>query len=967
MAYFCVLELVRLHFKSMYYQVRMPKKDSNYLRFLWFPNNDLNQQPKEYRLLVHVFGAKSSPSVANYALQHTASSVEIPVDVKETILKKFYVDDLLCSVHNENSAIDLANAVIKLLQDNGFELTSFVSNSRSLLTSLPSSKLSKNIKELDLVADDLPVEKALGVIWNIQNDSLGFKIKIDDPVFTKRGILSTLFSIYDPLFLVSPVIIVGKKIFQELCESKIGWDQVIDPEIKKRWLDWINDVFNLSLYEIPWCYTENIQESKSIELHVFCDGSLIAYGAVAYLRFENYKNEITSSILMAKSRLTPINRAALRTVPRIELNAAKESVLLYQKIKNELDIKISSSYFWSDSVTVLNYIKSETGRFHRFVENRVSFIRGLTNPNQWFHVPSAENPADLLSRGSKNVVKFMNDSKWKRGPEFLFQNKASWPNQNINCELPEDDVEVKQSSAFATKYDDACDVSPTEKLFFSTSSWMKLVYRVATIRRLSRCLKSKVWINNNFTVSEISSAELAIWKYIQQKNFKDIFIKLSNNSLERKHHLSKLSPFIDGDGVIRVGGRIKNANVEYEQKHPIILPKNNFVVKLFCRNLHGKIGHLGRENLISNLRKNFYIIGCSSLAKEISRQCVICRRVHGRPSQQLMADLPVDRLTSDLPAFSNTGIDFFGPILVSRGRGRAKEKRYGVLFTCLSSRAMHIEIAHSLDTDSFINSLRRFISRRGPVKLIRSDNGTNFVSGNKEINAAIREWNTAQVDNWCKSNYIDWIFNPPLAPHFGGVWEREIRSIKTVLVSLTLEFSNKIIFTDEVLLTLICEIENILNSRPLTSVSTDPNDCEALTPNHLLRLYSGVTFPPGLFDANDVHHRRRWRQIQHMAEVFWHRWRKEYLPLLMLRQKWTKTQRSLKPGDLVLVIDQLLPRNFWCTGRVESVSVGKDGLVRSANVKVCRLKDGKNFRMGTTILQRPISKLILIKTIEELI
>ena len=274
---------------------------------------------------------------------------------------------------------------------------------------------------------------------------------------------------------------------------------------------------------------------------------------------------------------------------------------------------------------------------------------------------------------------------------------------------------------------------------------------------------------------------------------------------------------------------------------------------------------------MAELRGKYHIIGCTTLVKLICRQCIICRKTQARPAEQLMADLPKDRLTSDHPPFANTGVDAFGPIMVSRGKGRASEKRYGILFTCLSSRAMHIEVAHSLNVDSFINALRRFTSRRGPVQMLRSDNGTNFVAGNKELQNAVTSWNNKQVDDWCKVNHIEWKFNPPLAPHFGGVWEREIRTIKKTLLALSLEFTNKVLMTDEILRSL-CEVENILNNRPLTAVSHDPNDLDALTPNHLLRLCSNVSYPPDCFADGDSYHRRRWRQVQHLADMFWYRW-----------------------------------------------------------------------------------------------
>ena len=945
--------------KSMFYQVRVPKEDSNFLRFLWYPENDLSQPPVPFRLLVHVFGAKSSPSCANYALQYIAnSSSNMNEDIKSAILKSFYVDDLLKSVKTENEGEFQAKTLIEVLRDSGFELTSFVSNSRKILASLPNENLSSEVKEINLHVDNLPDNKALGVIWNTQNDTFSYRTKFDSKPCTKRGILSTLFSIYDPLFLASPAILTGKRIFQELCELKVGWDDKLDEIMTLRWNKWIDEIHLLSSYEIPRCIASINGENY---LHIFCDGSMICYGAVAYLRVVT-KDQVKCSIVMAKARLTPLNKSSLKTVPRIELNSAKIAISLYQKIINEIDITIVRTCFWSDSTVVLNYIKSNNGRFHRFVANRIAFIRSVSKPEQWFYVPSELNPADLLSRGFKNISEFVSNNFWKNGPRFLSQ-QHEWPEQNVSFEISDDDVEVKRSTqAFVSRLPED---NPTAVLMRSTSDWFRLLCRVSSFMRVIQGLRFKSWKRGNITVEELKSAEISIWRYVQQDELQDEFKKIKNNNLGKRHYMAPLCPFIDERNLIRVGGRLRNASIDYDQKHPIILPKKNKIVKMLCLKVHSDIGHLGRESLLAQLRRDYHIIACSTLVKEISRQCLICRKVQGRPCEQIMADLPSDRLTSDLPPFSNTGIDYFGPMLVKRGR--VEEKHYGVIFTCLSSRAIHIEIAHSLNVDSFVNALRRFISRRGPVKTLRSDNGTNFVSGNKEIKNAICEWNNEQIDDWCKAKNIVWQFNPPLAPHFGGVWEREIRTIKKVLFALTSEFSNKIKLSSEVLSTLMCEVENILNNRPLTAVTNDPEDLEALTPNTLLRLHSGILFPPGLFSENDIYHRRRWRQVQHMAEVFWHRWRQEYLPLLLNRQKWFKVQRSLQVGDLVLVVDQLLPRNLWCTGRVQKVFRDAQDRVRFANVKVAKYKDRHNLHIGSKVLKRPITKLILLKTQEEII
>ena len=297
------------------------------------------------------------------------------------------------------------------------------------------------------------------------------------------------------------------------------------------------------------------------------------------------------------------------------------------------------------------------------------------------------------------------------------------------------------------------------------------------------------------------------------------------------------------------------------------------------------------------------------------------------------------------PPFTYVGVDCFSPFLVRRGRSVVK--RYGVLFTCLVTRAIHIEVAHSLDTESFINALRRFIARRGKPDEIRSDNGGNFVKGEKELSNAIADWNQAKIHESMLQRNIKWIFNPPASSHHGGVWERCIRTVRKVLKTLVREQ----VMDDESINTLMCEVESIINGRPLTKVSDDPHDLEALTPNHLLLLNPGSSFPPGRFSKEDNCSRRRWRQVQYLADVFWRRWIREYLPSLQSRQKWNERCRNVKVGDIVLVVDEKTPRSSWPLARVSQVFANrKDGLVRSVKV-----------RTSTAVLIRPISKIVLLE------
>lgn len=273
-------------------------------------------------------------------------------------------------------------------------------------------------------------------------------------------------------------------------------------------------------------------------------------------------------------------------------------------------------------------------------------------------------------------------------------------------------------------------------------------------------------------------------------------------------------------------------------------------------------------------------------------------------------------------------------------------KKYGVIFTCLAIRAVHIEVASSLDTDSFINALRRFIARRGQVQELRSDNGTNFVGAERELRRAIEDWNQEKISDALSLKGVKWIFNPPGGSHHGGAWERLIRSIRKVLNS-TLQIQH---LDEEGLQTALCEVESILNSRPITLESVDPNDLEALTPNHLLLLKSNPSLPPGLFQKNDIYARKRWRQVQYISDLFWKRWIKEYLPQLQQRQKWMKIRRNFVPGDVVLIMDDSAPRGSWIIGRITKTVPDKNGLVRQVWIKT-----------PTSHLCRPITKICLLQ------
>ena len=314
-----------------------------------------------------------------------------------------------------------------------------------------------------------------------------------------------------------------------------------------------------------------------------------------------------------------------------------------------------------------------------------------------------------------------------------------------------------------------------------------------------------------------------------------------------------------------------------------------------------------------------------------------------------MAPLPLHRVTSHLPAFTHVGVDYAGPFLIKSGRNQLKSGRYLCVFTCLATRAVHLEPSFSLDTPSFLQAYQRFVSRRGTPKAIYSDNGTNFVGAAKELREGMKRLDKQLIHDRMRRQSIDWHFNPPAASHHGGVWERIIRSARRIMLALTSQYRS---LTDEEFFTFTVEVERILNNRPLTPVRSDPTDLETLTPNSLLTSRLDTSTPMDMFIKADGY-KRSWRFVNWLSEQFWARWLKEYLPSLQVRQKWLKPMRNLKVGDIVLVIDDGQKRDAWPKARVEEVFPGKDGHVRSARI-----------RTMTSSLVRDVRKLCLLEAAE---
>ena len=919
--------------EAMYLQVKIPEKDRNCLRFLWQDGDSIS----EYRMTSHLFGGVWCASSSTFALRRVVQDVSSSDLVCDTVNRAFYVDDMLKSVSSLDEAVEVISGTRAALMSGGFNLTKFVVNDSRLLPFIAEEDRAKEVKEITAEA----FSKALGIHWDVADDSFFYVSRCceSSSVVTKRVMLKQVSSMYDPLGLISPIVMQGKMLFQEVTRLKKGWDDsVSSSSICHMWSSWLCSLVSLPGLRFSRCIIPNRFVDGAAELHIFCDACEKGYGACCYIRSINQEGEVNVAFLASKGRLAPLKQC---TIPRLELMAAVEGAKLDEVIRRELDVSLLSSVFWTDSRIVLSYIWNDSKRFQVFVGNRVSFIRERCSPEQWRHVEGKSNPADVLSRGC------MGDALppiWFQGPTFLHDYKSEWPNQE-KLQVPDDDPEVKKnviSAVTEVNRAESCQFEhPIEKMMKHYSSFYKLKKAISWLIRIKSHLQKKsTGLKGAVSVLEQKAAEKMVIKFVQHQAYNTEVEALSQGKdMLRSSSIKSLSPGLQ-DELLVVGGRLKNSSLGGQAKNPIILPHDHRLSLLIVQEYHGA-AHLGVEWLLSLIRRKFWITRCRSIIKQVRRSCIVCKKMFDKVMVQRMADLPPGRCKPSTAPFTHVGVDLFGHFYVKQGR--AEVKRYGCVYTCFTTRAIHIELLSSLETDTFINGFIRFIARRGQPETILSDNGTNLVGAHTELSRSLRQLDRNKVIQAARRRNIHWEFNPPYASHQGGVWERMIRTIRKVLVAL-LQGNSRM--TDDVLHTIFCEVECIVNSRPLTKCSDDINDDAPLTPNHLLLLRGNSSLSWGVIQDGETY-RRRWRLAQQIASQFWRRWLREYLPELQRRQKWHKKLPNIQVGDLVLIADENSPRGNWPLGLVVDTKEGRDGLVRSARLKT---------KISEVV--RPISKII---------
>ncbi|KAL1448295.1 hypothetical protein WDU94_003587 [Cyamophila willieti] len=865
-------------------QIAVNQRDRDFLRFLW---RDATGQLITYRHCRVVFGISASPFLLESCIQlHLQDTLK--ANLVRTLRDSFYVDNCLISVGSIDEAQKFTQAATAIMSERNF-----------------------NLRGWEMSGED-GTPNVLGLDWDKSKDTLSINtesvrsMKIDE--VTKKTILSAAHRLFDPPGFVSPVVLVPKLLLQRTWEENLGWNEPVSEDTRAKFLQWLEEIPHLDEVRIPrWAMTAKT-DGVDRELHIFTDASKSAYATVIYLLVRR-QEDVQLHLLGSKARVAPTSKTKKgMTIPRLELLAALIGARLFSTVVEDFRLKDVTATFWTDATTVLAWLGRPDDPWDVYVRNRVVEIKKLTGTYEWRHVPGEMNPADMASRGCspKKFVK----SKWWEGPQWLLTNPETWPQGELKYNRDEIQSELRKSVVSATV---PSAVAPDTAWYNYFSRFKKIVRMIGWMLRFRTSSKYKAMHgrlpeSRDLTAEEYKAAEMKVLWLCQREGPLDM------------DKLNHLSPFTE-EGLIRLKTKISNREDDKDFCHPIVLPGVHPVIQRLVMDVHLESSHAGTQMLLSILRQRYWITGGRRIIRTVLNTCVTCKRYTSKHIQTKATPLPIDRVR-DAQVFEVAGVDFAGPLFIRNDSGETK-KVWVCLFTCAVYRAVRLELVSSLSTDSFIMALKRFCSRQNRPSIMYSDNGSNF-TGFKNASEEL-DWNA--IACFSSARKIEWRFIPPASPWWGGWWERLIGVMKTVMKKVL----GRTYVNYEVLQTILCDIESVINLRPLTYLSEDPSDLAVLTPAMFLHEIQEVGVPEwDLVQPSDL--RKRYQHRQELVKNLRVRFRTEYLGQLKLFTS-KKSEREVKVGDMILIGDDNVKRMDWPIGVVTEVIEGRDSVVRVVRVR----------------------------------
>ena len=924
--------------EKAFLQIGLQPGERDVTRFVWIkdPTEARTDEDnlQEYRFCRVPFCIISSPFLLGATIESHLETYGS--DLASRLKDDIYVDNLITGTDSIESAVQLYHGAKSIFREASMNLREWISND---------SLLNEFIANEDKASCDSA--KVLGHTWNIQSDSLSLKKQSpakETTTPTKRSVLSKIASVFDPLGLFFPVLIQGKVFIQSLWSKNIEWDDKISNEDITVWSLVSSNMSKLSDISVKRCIALDDNENVQRSLVCFCDASSCAYAANVYLLHANGANECKTDLIFSKTKLAPLKKM---TIPRLELMGVVIGVRCLKYVKEQLKVSIEGLHVYTDSQCVLKWINTEKD-LSVFVKNRVKELKE-DSEILFGYVSTKENPADVATRGS-DVRSLAENDIWWHGPKWLTESESEWPGlPGHNGDDPEYESEIKkakprkgiclfstQSSEEHTYSSGSCSPLGIESDRFSSITKMLRVTALAL--RFIKKLRDAQSNKGPITTSEINEAEVMWLTYIQRKTFADIFDAISNKkmtSLQRQ-----LGVYLDNDGLLHCKGRIDQADISESARRPILLPKNERFTHLLVEKVHKQNLHSGVSQTLSQFRYKYWLPRGRATVSSVLRNCTVCRRHEGGPYKMpVMAPLPKTRVTSAVP-FSRTGLDYLGPLYIKTKEGQRKV--WVCLFTCMVTRAIHLELLQDMSAEEFLLGFRRFISNRGTPIEITSDNALQFKTASKVLNLVWKHViQSKEVQTYASNVGVKWNFIVELAPWMGGFYERLVGLVKRALRKTI----NRKLLSFIQLQTVLKEVEAVVNSRPLVYVSGDIDSTLALSPKHFLTLNPNTGIPEleddyldySPYESTAERLLNIWKKGQKLLNMFWKIWRDEYLLSLRGRTqstlKFRRIQSQFSPSvdDVVLIKDDI-PRGCWRVGKVLRLVTSRDGCVRSAKV-----------------------------------
>ena len=919
---------VKADVEEMFHRIEIRDEDKSSLRFVF--NDSKTNELNHYEMQRMIFGAVCAPASSQFIKNKIADEYEkICPHASDAVRHNMYVDDFIKSFNDVQLGSEIIYHARKMLKDSGLNLVKIYANHPQIL-----SKIRESIEPSENQNEKLFVkatsEKLLGYEFNYENDCMKLselnkrisqQLLNGTKIPTKKEFLKCLMSIYDPLGLFMFFTSKLKLIYHWICKDKLEWNEIMNKQQIIYWqrvLEWLPMIFKI---EIPRCYSTSMNLANKLQLIIFGDAGKEALCSVAYIRvLSNNKEQLDVKIIGSKNFIVPIKQK--RSIPELELDIAAKSVKFKISIINSHSIKFDEVIYATDSTCVFSWIKNGASKATIYMQNRLNKIRDLSESNEWIWIPTELQPADF-------------GTKFEALPELTYNN--DWYSPKI-FSLPEETWRSMSSNILdiGNQVGGSCLVHLEEKetheLIEKYSNWNKLLDMTKFL------VKAKLYKRGlGYGMDEEAirgSTEKLLIRIAQKESLgKEISQLSKKNCLEKSNKLAKFLPFIDDEKVMRVTTRLASSNNYHKDKiYPIVLPKGHRVTKLIIMSYHEANHHSHYKTIVANLMQRFFIANIVwEVKKTIRENCYSCKRRNAKPDQPRMGDLPGYRLASHTNPFTYSIIDICGPFLIRVNR--RTEKRWLLVISCLTTRAIHMEVLYTMNTNSCLMGLNNWINLRGAPKRIVSDNGSNFVGGKNLIKTYHNRWNAELLKKGVITESIEWDFQPAKASHMSGSVERMIGLVKGVLKRFNESLNQKLLVpNDETFKSMVCEIIGMLNNRPLTMLPLEDTSNCFLTPNHFLMLRSNFQSAP----SNNKYTNstlKEWGDVKQMINVLWSHFNKAYVNELLYREKWIDYKKTLSAGDIVVVPDPTV-NSLWRLGVIVKAEKGSANQVRKLTIRL---------------------------------